>query len=344
MPHLVQLRHPNRGRAVARVEGGCLHLCDGPTSVYQLAVMALDAGITLRQALDRCVGPTMLDYDAVYEGQSEWRLLPPIDHEEPARCLITGTGLTHLRSAQSRDAMHAAAASAVTSSEKHPEAAAPSDSLIMYRWGLEAGRPAAGRVGVAPEWFYKGCGTILRAQNEPLVVPEFGEAGGEEAEIAGVYLIDWESTPRRLGMTAGNEFSDHVAEEKNYLYLAPSKLRTCALGPELVLDPPFSSVQGHVTIRRGGTVFWQHDFLTGEEQMSHSLANLEHHHFRYRQHRRPGDVHIHFFGVAVFSSGEGLRLADGDEMEISFAGYGRPLRNLVRVEPPAQRLIHVEPL
>jgi hypothetical protein len=145
-------------------------------------------------------------------------------------------------------------------------------------------------------------------------------------------------------MTAANEFSDHVTETRNYLYLAPSKLRTCALGPELVLDPEFASVAGSVCLRRGGAVLWQRDFLTGEQHMCHSLANLEHHHFRYAQHRRPGDLHVHFFGVAVFSSGEGIHLGDGDEMEISFTGYGRPLRNVMTVETPGDPLLAVQPL
>jgi len=331
MSHLVQLHHPTLGRAVARVEGDRLRLCHGPASVFELAQSALDSGSTLRQALESSLGETLVDYDEVHAGRSQWRLLPSIDHPEPARCLLTGTGLTHLRSAQSRNAMHT-------------EGAQESDSMIMYRWGVEGGRPAAGQAGVAPEWFYKGCGTILRAHNEPLVAPGFAAAGGEEAEIAGVYLIDREGVPRRLGMTAANEFSDHVTETKNYLYLAPSKLRTCALGPELALDAPFSSVAGTVSIRRGGAVLWQRDFFTGEQHMCHSLANLEHHHFRYRQHRRPGDLHVHFFGVAVFSSGEGVHLADGDEMEIRFAGYGRALRNVMQAEPPGDPLRRVEPL
>jgi hypothetical protein len=331
MPHLVQLHHPARGRAVASVEDRCLRLSGGASSVYELAQLALNGGTTLREAIDRYASETLLDYDAIYEGHSEWRLLPPIDHPEgPGRCLITGTGLTFLVSAENRDSMHASNTA--------------SDSMIMYHWGVEGGHPAPGQIGVSPEWFYKGTGDILRAQNEPLVVPEFAEDGGEEPEIAGVYLIDPQGTPRCLGLTAGNEFSDHVVEKKNYLYLAHSKLRTCSLGPELILDAPFTSLQGRVCIHRDGAILWHREFLTGEEHMCHSLANLEHHHFRYPQHRRPGDIHVHFFGAAVFSSCEGVRLKDGDEMEISFAGYGRPLRNPLRVEPPASRLVRVEPL
>ncbi len=37
------------------------------------------------------------------------------------------------------------------------------DSMRMFRAGLEGGRPAAGAVGAAPEWFFKGTGGILRA-------------------------------------------------------------------------------------------------------------------------------------------------------------------------------------
>src|SRR5262249_27628304 len=159
----------------------------------------------------------------------------------------------------------------------------------------EGGRPAPGTIGVAPEWFYKGCGTILRAHGEPLLVPAFGEDGGEEPEVAALYVVDSDGSPRRGGMTMADEFSDHVIGKKNYLYLAHSKLRTCGLGPELVIDPDFSAVPGTVSVERGGTMLWSQAIATGESKMSHTVANLEHHHFKYAEHRRPGDAHIHFF-------------------------------------------------
>src|SRR6185437_2983426 len=218
------------------------------------------------------------------------------------------------------------------------------DSMRMYLAGLEGGRPEPGRAGVAPEWFYKGNGTILRAHGEALVVPPFGCDGGEEPEIAGLYVIDAAGRPRRVGMAIGNEFSDHVLEKRNYLYLAHSKLRTCAAGPELVLDPDFSGIAGTVTIERGGRPLWSHPIATGEANMSHSLANLEHHHFQYAAHRRAGDVHIHFFGAAAFSFGAGIRLESGDVMSIAFEGFGRPLRNPVCVEPAGAPPVEVLPL
>ena len=120
------------------------------------------------------------------------------------------------------------------------------DSMSMYQWGVEGGRPAPGHIGVQPEWFYKGTGYCLRSHGEPLVVPPYANDGGEEAEVAGVYLVDPTGTPRRIGFVIGNEFSDHRMERRNYLYLAPSKLRTCAIGPELALDASFADLPGTV--------------------------------------------------------------------------------------------------
>jgi len=142
-------------------------------------------------------------------------------------------------------------------------------------------------------------------------------------------------------MVIGNEFSDHKFERRNYLNLAGSKLRTCSLGPELVIDPQFDSVPGTVKILRGDNVLWSQDILTGENEMCHSLANIEHHHFKFDAHRRPGDLHVHYFGACSLSFGAGIELADGDVMEISFAGFGRPLRNSVRVVRGQRKLIVV---
>ena len=123
-----------------------------------------------------------------------------------------------------------------------------------------------------------------------------------------------------------------------------SKLRTCAIGPELVTDPEFGNVRGEVAIWRDGERLWSKAIGTGESVMCHSLANLEHHHFKFAEHRRPGDLHVHFFGADAFSFGEGVRLADGDWMEVRFDGFGRPLRNRVQIDRSAQRLVKVRPV
>ena len=329
MLRLVQLQHPKDGRRVAVAEENQLRLLRGVDSIYKLAQSSLAEGSTLEDFARSKAGAESLDYDAVYGGSSDWRLLPAYDHPaEPARCLVSGTGLTHKASAENRQAMHAGQKAAVVT-----------DSMRMYQWGLEGGRPAPGKIGVAPEWFYKGTGTILRAHGEPLEVPSFADDGGEEAEVAGAYLIDPAGEPRRVGLVVGNEFSDHKMEAKNYLYLAPSKLRTCALGPELIVGADFQDARGTARILRDGKEIWSGSFATGERNMSHTLANLEHHHFKYLAHRRPGDAHVHFFGADAFSFGDGVELSEGDVMEIELAGFGRPLRNSIRIERGKQPVV-----
>ena len=328
---LIQLSGPG-GRRVGVVEDAQIRLLKRHESIVALANSALAGGRPLSRQVTDDLAEERLDYDGIYAGASTWRILPAVDHpEEPSRCMVSGTGLSHMGSASYRQAMHA--------DSEHL-----TDSMRMYQWGVAGGRPAPGVPGVSPEWFYKGSGAILRAHNEPLDVPSHAEDGGEEPEIAGVYLVDPSGQPRRLGMAAGNEFSDHVFEKKNYLYLAASKLRSCALGPELVIDPDFDSVTGEVTILRQGKPLWSKKLHTGESVMCHSLANMEHHHFKFDSHRRPGDVHVHFFGADAFSFGAGIRLTDGDLMKVEFEGFGRPLVNPVRVIPPSGALVTVRPL
>jgi hypothetical protein len=323
MTRLVQIQNGDQ-RRVALVEEPRLRLLASFESIFALTNAAVAGGKTLGGLVQSSLSAETLDYDAIYAGKSEWRLLSPIDHpSDPARCLVSGTGLTHLGSAKNRAAMHEKNASELT------------DSMRMFRWGLEGGRPAAGKVGNAPEWFYKGNASVLRAPGEPLDVPPYAGDGGEEAEIAGVYFIDSAGRPRRIGMTLGNEFSDHKFEKTNYLNLASSKIRTCSIGPELVIDPVFDSVPGTASIERDGKTFWTKEIATGEAEMCHSLANIEHHHFKFETHRRPGDLHVHYYGACALSFGEGVELHEGDIMSVQFTGFGRALRNPLRISKGA---------
>lgn len=326
---LIQLRRANL-RHVAVVEEPKLRLLPDCTSIYALASTAISSGETLSQVVHKRLSDELLDYDPIYEGKSEWHVLPAIDHpEEPSRTLISGTGLTHLGSARGRQMMHSTAGEELT------------DSMRMFRWGMEGGRPAPECVGIPPEWFYKGTGTILRAHNEPLDVPAYAEDGGEEAEIAGVYVIGSEGRPYRIGFATGNEFSDHRFEKKNYLNLAGSKLRTCSLGPELRTDSEFQSFAVTASIVRDGRELWSKTFRTGEGEMCHSLQNIEHHHFKFEGHRRPGDVHIHYFGTDALSFSDGVQLEDGDVMQVGCEVFGRTLRNPVRIFSAPQQLVSV---
>jgi len=337
MMHLLQISNGS-SRRVAIVEEPHLRCLNGVESVYALAQASLLAGISLSEQARILATGELFDYNAIYGGTSNWHLLSPIDvPRAPSRVLVAGTGLTHLGSAKERQAMHIA--------EKPETTEIVTDSMKMFQWGLVGGRPAEGEIGIAPEWFYKGDGSVLQPPFGPLTIPAYAEDGGEEAEVAGVYLVGEDGTPHRIGMAVGNEFSDHKFEKRNYLNLAGSKLRTCSLGPELIVGAQFQAVSGEVQIERAGKVLWQKKIETGEENMCHSLANLEHHHFKFEGHRQPGSVHVHFFGAHSLSFGDGIELQEDDWMQVSYEGYGRPLRNPVRIESKREnQLVHVNAL
>jgi hypothetical protein len=321
---LVQLEHPANGRRVAVVDGDQLHLLASYRSLYAFAMSAIETGLSLESLIAADVSDTSLGYDEIYALLSEWRLLVPFDHpEESARCLVSGTGLTHLSSGATRASTQ--------------EDGKITDGMRLYQAGVENGRPAPGAIGAAPEWFSKGTAAILRAHGEPLTVPNFAQGGGEEAELAAIYLIDHEGVPRRIGFAPGNEFTDHRTRKLNSLYHAGAKHRSCSIGPEVTIGSEFCSIRGTVSIERAGASVWSKEILTGEEQMCHSLANLEHHHFKYDDHRRPGDAHVHFLGATAFSFAAGFQILDGDEMVIVFEGFGRPLRNAVKLDQREQK-------
>ena len=73
---------------------------------------------------------------------------------------------------------------------------------------VEGGHPAPGEIGIAPEWFYKGKGSMLRAPFAAHTIPAHAEDGGEEAEVTGISIVGEEGTPFRIEFTVGNEFSD----------------------------------------------------------------------------------------------------------------------------------------
>lgn len=329
---LAQLVHPHSGRSLALVEEPYLNVLNGYASVYQLAITAMESKTDIGALISDARSNNKLLYDSLYEGQSSWTLLPSFDCPgHPSNCIVSGTGLTHKNSALNRQMMHG-------------DAETLTDSMRMYQWGLEGGQPDRGKIGVQPEWFYKGSGAILKGHGQPLQVPSFANDGGEEPEIAGVYIIDKTGQPFRIGFTTGNEFSDHVMERKNYLYLAPSKLRSCAIGPELVIDADFADIEGQVQVLRDKETLWSAAIRTGEKNMAHSLANLEYHHFKYPDHRLPLQGHVHFFGADAFSFGAGISLQTGDQMFVHWEGLGRPLINPLMVNDQEEKAIEIKTL
>ena len=318
---LSQALDPTGNRIVlARTVGSEARIVKGVTLIYDLALLGHAQGRGLAEQVEAQGLGASVDIEAL---AADGKLLAPIDHTDAAHLHITGTGLTHLGSAAARDAMH----------KKLGDEEVLTDSMKMFKMGLEGGKPAAGQMGVQPEWFYKGTGAALIAPGAPLPSPDFALDGGEEPEIAGVYIISADGTPLRLGFALGNEFSDHVTERVNYLYLAHSKLRPAAIGPELRVGALPSDVRGTSRILRGGSVLWEKPFLSGEDNMSHTIANLEHHHFKYALFRQPGDVHVHLFGTATLSFADGVTTQDGDVFEVAVADFGLPLRNPLATVP-----------
>jgi hypothetical protein len=319
---LIQYTSAAGTRHVGILDGDAVMPLTGYASTLELAQAAIAQGKSLSALADAAAtGSADKDsYDAIARAG---RLLPPLDHPDPAHCHVTGTGLTHLGSADARDAMHKKIGGDVDSL---------SDSMKMFRMGVEGGKPAGATPGVQPEWFYKGDGSSVRASGQALAMPDFALDGGEEPEIAGLYVVGGDGQPWRVGYALGNEFSDHVTERQNYLYLAHSKLRDCGVGPALLVGELPAHIEGVSRILGAdGQVRWQKAFVSGEQNMSHTIGNLEYHHFKYGLFTRPGDVHIHFFGTATLSFADNVRVEAGDTFEIEAPAFGPALRNPLAV-------------
>ena len=314
-----QFRRADGRVAVVAREGSEAAVVKGADSTYALAAEAANSGRSLATVI---AGHGLGEAVDLPRLAAEGRLMLPISHPDPAHMHLTGTGLTHLGSASARDAMHTKL-----------QAETLTDSMKMFQMGLEAGRPAAGQVGVQPEWFYKGNGHTAVAPGATLTVPGFALDGGEEPEISGIYIISANGQPCRVGWALANEFSDHVTERINYLYLAHSKLREASFGPEILVGDPPADIRGTSRIRRNGAVIWEKPFLSGEANMSHTFANLEHHHFKYALFCQPGDLHVHMFGTATLSVADGIVPQAGDVFEIEAPAFGLPLKNPLAFAP-----------
>jgi hypothetical protein len=315
---LSQLLDANGARCVALSDEAGSVLLPGVRSVYELVQQAIAAGCGLVEWIQRQGRGGSIDLAGALE---EGRVLAPIDHPDPAHCHLSGVGLSHFGRPEEVADMKAAAGEGA------------SDMVRMFLMGLEGGRSTP---GVQPEWFYKGDGASLVGPGGDLVSPDFALDGGEEPEIAGVYVIGPDGTPLRLGVCLANEFSDHVMKNANYHWVAHSKVRPAALGPELLVGAVPADIRGKVSVLRKGATLWTAPFETGEANMMYSVANLERHLFKYPLFRRPGDVHVHFFGCAMLSHLDGVKPEADDVFEISAPPFQLPLRNRMAVGPPVE--------
>ena len=329
---LVQLSNVDNSRIVGLVLENKVFNITKVNNEFETTYKLINYSITNNQNLDELLNklldkanPIDFSYDEILNSKNKNELpkiLVPIDHPDPYRLFISGTGLTHTGSVKSRDMMH----------NENEEKKDQTDSAKMFQMGIEGGKPEEGKIGVAPEWFYKGNGTNLKGPNDLLEIPDFSLDGGEEPEIVGCYLIDSEGNPVRLGFTLGNEFSDHETEQINYLYLAHSKMRNCSIGPELDTRLEFKDISINCDVERdGGKIYKSGPIKSGEEYMSHSLSNMEYHHFKYDIHRLPGDLHLHYFGTSQLSySTRDWKFNTGDKIIISSNEFEGSLKNEVK--------------
>jgi hypothetical protein len=337
---LVQFDMPDKGRRVGILDGDVVRDVTAERPELRFVIDVFHEAIRTNQPLNAFLRSILaakpvatLDWEPLWSAvpsTANAHLLSPLDHPDPHHVLVSGTGLTHLGSMQSRDEMHRTSATSESAKPTGP----PTDSARMFAKGIEGGKPAPGGRGEAPEWFFKGDGGLVRGHRAALDVPSFALDGGEEPEIVGCYIIDPAGMPRRLGFALGNEWSDHATEKISYLHLAPSKLRTCAIGPTLNTHTDFQDISLRCSVmRRSQTIYDSGPLSSGEKSMCHSLRNLEDHHFKYPQHRRPGDVHLHFFGTSRLSFGaRDWRFEPDDEIRIEAPGFSPTLINRVAVE------------
>jgi hypothetical protein len=316
---IVQFKNQDNTTHVGLVDGEHLRVLNGVISTYDLTQKVFESGESLIDLVGSLAGDTKISYQPLLDNK---QISLPLEHPDPYRSWVTGTGLTHLGSAASRDEMH--------QKLKTSDSDELTDSMKMFRMGMENGKMLNGKPGVQPEWFYKGNGLSVVPTGHELVSPPFAHDAGEEPELAGLYVIDPDGVPFRVGFAIGNEFSDHKMEKINYLYLAHSKLRASAYGPEILISELPAQLVGLSRILRGDKVLWQKEFLTGNANMSHNIANLEHHHFKYEMFRQPGDVHVHYFGTSVASFADGIQVQHGDRFEITIPEFGKPLINTLR--------------
>ncbi len=318
---LVQFLTERNQRGVGLADRHRINVLKNIRSTYDLFFLATLDQTTIQNRVHQLASDRYEDYAALIK---EKRILVPLDHPDPYHTWITGTGLTHLGSAASRNAMHL--------SMDPTQNIDITDSMKMFRMGMENGKMKGNTPASQPEWFYKGNGLVSVHPEQPIYLPTYALDGGEEPELAGLYINDARGNPHRIGFALGNEFSDHKMERINYLYLAHSKLRSCSYGPELLLDDLPSKIVGRSRIIRNKAVLWEKEFLTGEGYMTHNFANLEHHHFKYYLFRQPGDVHVHFMGTSVISFADQIEAKKDDIFEIESAVFGKPLRNPLAID------------
>ena len=112
-----------------------------------------------------------------------------------------------------------------------------------------------------------------------------------------------------------------------------SRTRNCAkarLGRNLHIGALPAHVEGMSRIHRKGSVVWEKPFLTGETNMSHTIGNLEYHHFKYDAFRRRR-CSCSLFRHRHTVDRRWLQDRNGRRVEIDVPVFGKPLRNRLKI-------------
>jgi hypothetical protein len=185
----------------------------------------------------------------------------------------------------------------------------------------------------AGEWSYLGLGTSLRGHGDPVPIPSTQTLAHPIGDLAALYIISPDGAPRCVGVTTGTAFHGPIFP-----------VRSNVLGPELILDPAVACMEGSATVYRNGTRVWSQPLSSNGAPLLYALAALEPDHFRYSDHHRPGDAHVHFIGARLFGPRENAPLQDGDRCEVSWDGLGKPLVHSVQIDPAEERRLVASPL
>jgi hypothetical protein len=212
--------------------------------------------------------------------------------------------------------------------------ATPWRFLASFDHSEESARCLVSAAGVGADgWTYLGHGSSLLGHGDRVPIPAETVPAHTVGDVAAVYIISLDGSPRRVGVTTGNSFCG-----------PDFPVRSNVLGPELILDPDVASVEGWAAVYRNGSGKWAQKFSSQGAPLQYALASLEPDHFRYSDHHRPGDAHVHFIGARLFPTRENALLADGDTCEVKWEGLGKPLIHSVRKDQVEERRLVASPL
>ncbi|MES2407623.1 MAG: hypothetical protein V4528_09900 [Pseudomonadota bacterium] len=283
----------------------CVGISDGQTrrayqvpgydNLYNLMRHCVNDGLSPRAYIETLLGQQPMPEND-YEAMS---FVAPVRPENDLYVFVSGVGHTHKQRAQQET----------------------------------EGMKNHGSAPVRPEWFYKGNGAILKTTKEPLNIPSYALSGVEEAELVLVYMVDNKKNPHYLGYSIGNEFSDTVLGKAHRHYFAQSKLRTCSVAPELILDEVPDTVGIEVNILRGTNTVWRAQLTTGTKEIIFTLSEIEKLVFQHPQFRQPGIVHYIYLGTYKTSYHDGICLQHGDVVQMQVKHFLWPLVNHLNREP-----------